>query len=97
MKTRMTSGLTGFAVGLALAAAGAQAAAEATQHDHAPAPQAQTPAAPGAAGMKDMRAMMADPVMRARMMANMTQCRDMMTMMMEHMKQDGMKTQPPRQ
>jgi hypothetical protein len=87
MKSNFSTALVGFAVGLVVAAAGAQAAAQATGHDHAE-PSAQKPVAP-AEGMKDMRAMMADPAMRQKMSANMTQCRDMMSMMMEHMKHEG--------
>lgn len=91
MKNSFNSGMIGFAAGLAVAAAGAQAAGQATQHEH-PAPSAQTPsphAMNGMEGMKDMHAMMADPAIRQKMMANMTQCRDMMSMMMEHMKHEG--------
>ena len=93
MKGSFKSGMVGFAVGLAVAAAGAQAAVQATQHEH-PTPSSQKPAAgmKGMDGMKDMHAMMADPAMRQKMMANMAQCRDMMSMMMEHMK----RTSPPR-
>jgi hypothetical protein len=84
MKISFKSATVGFAVGLAVAAAGAQAAVQATQHEH----QTNSPAAQQApAGkMKDMHAMMADPAMREKMMAQMGQCRDMMSKMMEHMK-----------
>ena len=81
----------GFAVGLLAAAAGTQAAVQATQHEHST-PTAQMPASDemkGTKGMKDMHAMMADPAMRQKMMADMAQCRDMMSMMMEHMKHEG--------
>ena len=91
MKSNYMSATIGFAVGLAVTAAGAQAAVQATQHKH-PAPTAQTPAPDamkGVEGMKDMHAMMADPAMRQKMMTNMAQCRDMMSMMMEHMKHEG--------
>jgi hypothetical protein len=92
MKSSFKSGMIGFAVGLAVAAAGAQAAVQATQHEH-PTPSAQKPA-PDAMkrmeGMKDMDAMMADPAMRRKMMEHMGQCRDMMSMMMEHMKHEKM-------
>ena len=83
------SATIGFAVGLAVAAAGAQAAVQAT-HEH-PAPAAQQPAraTPQAKDTNDMEAMMADPAMRQKMMANMAQCRDMMSMMMEHMGHAG--------
>jgi hypothetical protein len=49
----------------------------------------------GMEGMTDMHAMMADPVMRQKMMANMAQCQAMMTMMMEHMKHEGVKKDMP--
>ena len=91
MKSNFKSAAVGFAVGLAVAAAGAQAAAQVTQHEH-PTPSAQKPAADAMDGMermKDMDAMMPDPAMRQKMMANMAQCRDMMSMMMEHMKHEG--------
>jgi hypothetical protein len=93
MNIGIKSGLVGFAIGMTVAAAGVQAAVQATQHEHA-APQAPQPAASGRAGMNDMHAMMSDPVTRQRMMANMTQCRDMMSMMMDHMKHEGSKDQP---
>ena len=92
MKSSFKSGMVGFAVGLAVAAAGGQAAVQATQHDH-PTPAAQKPipdAIKGTEDMKDMRAIMADPAMRQKMMANMAQCRDMMTMMIDHMKHESM-------
>ena len=91
MKSNFKSGMVGFAVGLAVAAGGAQAAVQTTQHEH-PTPSAQKPATDamkGMDGMKDMHAMMADPAMRQKMMANMAQCRDMMSMMMEHMNHEG--------
>ena len=96
MKSNFKSGAIGFAVGLAVAAVGAQAAVQAAQHEH-PTPSAQMPAADAKGmegmksmeGMKDMDAMMADPAMRQKMMANMAQCRDMMSMMMEHMNHEG--------
>ena len=91
MKNNYRSAAIGFAVGLAVAAAGAQAAVQATQHEH-PSPTAQMPAPDalkGMEGMKDMHAMMADPAMRQKMMTDMAQCRDMMSMMMEHMKDEG--------
>jgi hypothetical protein len=78
MRSNFKSAVIGFAVGLAAAAAGAQAA----QHEHA----APTTDKPSAERMHDMDAMMADPAMRQKMMANMAQCRDMMSMMMEHMR-----------
>ena len=91
MTSNLKSGMIGFALGLAVAAAGAQAAVQAAQHEH-PTPSAQHPG-PGSPqsmeGMKDIDAMMADPAMRQKMMANMAQCRDMMSMMMEHMNHAG--------
>jgi hypothetical protein len=85
------SGLVGFAVGIAVAAASAQAAVQSTEHQHGTptAPQKGGDVAKGMSGMGDMHAMMSDPAMREKMMANMTQCRDMMSMMMEHMKHEG--------
>lgn len=91
MKISLKSGKVGFAIGLALAATGAQAAVQVTLHQH-PVPPTQKPAAEvmkGMEGMKDMHAMMADPAMRQKMMTNMAQCRDMMSMMMEHMKHEA--------
>ena len=91
MKSNYKSATIGFALGLAVAAAGAQAAVQATQHEH-PTPTAQTPAPDamkGMEGMKDMRPMMADPAIRQKMVTDMAQCRDMMSMMMEHMKHEG--------
>lgn len=93
MKSNVKSAIVGFAVGLSVAAAGAQAAVQATH----PTASAQMPAADAKGmegiksteGMKDMDAMMADPAMRQKMMANMARCRDMMSMMMEHMKHEG--------
>ncbi len=94
MKSNLRSATVGFAVGVAVAAAGAQAAVQAAQHEHST-PSAQKPAADAMNGterMKDMDAMMADPAMRRKMMANMVQCRDMMSMMMEHMRHEGKMT-----
>jgi hypothetical protein len=42
--------------------------------------------------MEQMHKMMADPAKRQEMMDHMAQCRDMMSMMMEHMKHEGMMT-----
>jgi hypothetical protein len=91
------SALVGFAIGMAVAAAGGQAAVQATEHQPATSspPGQPTDAMKGMGGMKDMHAMMADPAMRQKMMANMAQCQDMMSMMMEHMKHEGMKTDHP--
>lgn len=91
MKSNFKSAAVGFALGLAVAAAGAQAAVQATQHRH-PTPTAQMPPADAMKGMermKDMDAMMADPAMRQKMMEHMGQCRDIMAMMMKHMKHEG--------
>lgn len=99
MKSSFKSGTIGFALGLAVAAVGAQAAVQATEHQH-PTPSTQQSAASAMRGMedkhgmKDMDAMMADPAMRQKMMANMAQCRDMMSMMMEHMKHEGKAHRP---
>ena len=101
MRSNIKSTIIGFALGLGVAAVGAQAAVQASEHEHTTPPVQQT--APEAMrsmqGMKDMDAMMADPAMRQKMMANMAQCRDMMSMMMEHMQQAGKmghKTPDPR-
>lgn len=98
MNTKIRSAVLGFAVGLAVSSAGAQAAAQTEEHEH-PAPTTQKPgpdAMMGTEAKKRMHAMMADPAMRQKMMANMAQCRDMMTMMMENMGHDAeMEKQPP--
>jgi len=83
MKYRSKTPLVGAALTLILSAAGAHAA-QAQQHDHPTTSPAAQQAPPGQ--MKDMQAMMADPAMRQKMMAQMVQCRDMMSKMMEHMK-----------
>ena len=92
MKSGLKSGIIGCAVGgLALAGAGAQAAAQATPNEH-PNPSVQKPTPGPMTGMermKDMDAMMADPAMRQKMLERMDQCRDMMSMMMEHMEHEG--------
>lgn len=90
MKTGTKSAVVGFAVGLALAGAAAQAAQH-EQHAQPPAPSAQVaPVVPA----KPM--MMGDPAKHQQMMEQMGHCRDMMSKMMEHMKQDGqMPKQPP--
>ena len=96
MMKNFSSGLVGFAIGMVVAAASAQAAVQATQHQHPTASSPNQPAdAKGMGAMGDMHAMMADPAMRQKMMANMGQCRDMMSMMMEHMKHEGMKMDHP--
>jgi hypothetical protein len=71
------------ALALTLSTAGAHAA-QAQQHEHPTTSPAAQQAHPDK--MKDMQAMMADPAMRQKMMAQMGQCRDMMSKMMEHMK-----------
>ena len=104
MLSNFRSAMIGFAVGLVIAGAGAQAAVQATQHEHGtPSPQAAADAR-GMGGMKSMEKMkgmdeiVADPAMRQNMMANMAQCRDMMSMMMEHMGHGAaMAKEPPQQ
>jgi hypothetical protein len=90
MKTNFKSTAIGFALGLTVAGGSAQAAVQAAQHEHSPA-SAQKPSADatGMEGMKDMDAMMADPAMRQKMMEHMAQCREMMSMMMDHMEHKG--------
>lgn len=88
MIKNLKSGTLGFALGIAVAAVAAQAA-QSTQREHSPAPSAQ--AAPSHS-MEQVHKMMADPAMHQKMMANMAQCRDMMSIMMEHMKHEGMMT-----
>jgi hypothetical protein len=94
MNSNLRSGTIGFAFGIAAAAVAAQAAQQAqpSQHEHQTAPSAQT--AP-AETMDQMHKMMADPAMHQQMMDRMAQCRDMMSMMIEHMKHEGMKTDQP--
>ena len=82
----LKSGTIGFAFGIAVATMAAQAAQPA-QHQHQPPPSAQ--AAPSDS-KEQMHRMMADPAKRQAMMDRMAQCRDMMSMMMEHMKGEGM-------
>lgn len=102
MQSNFRSAMVGFAAGLVVAATGAQAAVQAKQHEH-PTASAQMPAADakgmaGMNGMEGMKDMMADPAMRQKMMTNMAQCRDMMSMMMEHMGHGAaMATQPPQE
>jgi hypothetical protein len=88
MINNLRSGTLGFAFGIAVAAVAAQAA-QPTRHDHQTAPSTQ--AAPSES-MEQMHKMMADPAKRQAMMDRMAQCRDMMSMMMEHMKHEGMMT-----
>ena len=45
--------------------------------------------------MDEMHKMMADPAKHQEMMERMAQCRDMMSMMMDHMKHEGMKKDAP--
>lgn len=93
MSSNLRSGTVGFAVGIALAAVAAQAAqaTQAVQPEH----QMASPG-PNASGepMDQMHNMMSDPAKRQQMMERMAQCRDMMSMMMEHMKHAGMKSDP---
>ena len=92
MKSNVQSTLAGFVVGLALAAATAQAAQHDQHHPQAPAANPTTgPAAPN----KPMGMMMSDPGKHEEMMKQMAQCRDMMSMMMDHMKHEGMKKDEP--
>ena len=91
MKSNLRSGTIGFAFGIAVAAVAAQAA-QPSQHEHQTAPAVQT--AP-AKTMDEMHKMMADPAKHHAMMDRMAQCRDMMSMMMEHMKHEGMKKGQP--
>ena len=87
MTNGLKSGTIGFAFGVAVAAVAAQAGQPA-QHEHQTVPPAQ--AAPSDS-MEQMHKMMADPAKRQEMIDHMAQCRDMMSMMMEHMKHEGMK------
>ncbi|WP_426692703.1 hypothetical protein ACMC5O_001704 [Sphingomonas sediminicola] len=93
MSSNLRSGTVGFAVGIALATVAAQAAqaTQAMQAEH----QMSSPG-PSASGetMDQMHKMMSDPAKRQQMMERMAQCRDMMSMMMEHMKHAGMKSDP---
>jgi hypothetical protein len=91
MSSNFSSGTIGFALGIALAAVAAKAAQPA-QHEHQMAPSAQ--GAP-AHGMDQMHQMMADPAKHQQMMEQMAQCRDMMSMMVEHMKHEGMNKDQP--
>ena len=107
MTNNSRSGVIGFACGIAVMTVAAQAA-QPTQHEHQAVPSAQagTPqqhehqSAPSAqAGsahsMDEMHKMMADPAKHQEMMERMAQCRDMMSMMMDHMKHEGMKKDAP--
>ena len=92
--SNLRSGTIGFAIGIALATVAAQGAQQTQpgQHEHQTAPSTQTAPAP----TKDqMHLMMSDPAKRQQMMDHMAQCRDMMSMMMEHMKHEGMKKDQP--
>lgn len=89
--SNLRSGTIGFAVGIAFATVAAQAA-QPSQHEHQTAPSAQTAPAPT---RDQMHEMMADPAKHQQMMEQMAQCRDMMSMMMEHMKHEGMKKAQP--
>jgi len=87
MSSNLRSASVGFAFGIVAAAVAVQAA-PAPQHEHRANSSAQS--AP-AESTDQMHKMMADPAKRKQMMDHMTQCRDMMSMMMEHMKHEGMK------
>lgn len=91
MSDKLRSGTIGFAFGIIFAAAAAQAAQPA-QHEHRMAPSTQT--AP-VGSMDQMHKMMTDPARHQQMMEQMAQCRDMMSMMVEHMKHEGMKVEQP--
>ena len=91
MSSNLRSGTLGFAFGIAVAAVAAQAAQPA-QHEHPTAPSTQ-PAPAETTGQ--MHKMMSDPAKHQQMMERMSQCRDMMSMMMEHMKHGGMKKDAP--
>jgi hypothetical protein len=92
MQSSVQSTIAGFVVGLALAAFTAQAAQHDQHHPQAPAANATTaPAAPD----KPMGMMMSDPAKHEEMMKQMAHCRDMMSMMMEQMKHEGMKKDQP--
>jgi len=91
MNNSFKSALVGFAAGLAVAAGGAQAAVQAMVPEH-PAPagrMATAPAMGGMGNMANMHAMVSNPTVRQNMLANMAQCRDMMSMMMDHMSHEG--------
>ena len=90
MVSRLSTGTLGFVLGISAAAA-AQAA-QPQQHEHPATPVAQS--AP-AHSMEQMHKMMADPAQRQRMMERIAHCRDMMSMMIEHLKHDGMKKDQP--
>jgi hypothetical protein len=45
--------------------------------------------------MDQMHMMMADPAKHKQMMDQMAQCQNMMSMMMDHMKHEGMKKDQP--
>lgn len=89
MKNTIKSAAVGFAVGLAFAGVAVQAA----QHDHTvTSPPKEAPAT----STQPMQMMMADPATRQKMMEQMAQCRDMMSMMIERMGNQGqMPMQPP--
>lgn len=93
MSTNLKAGAIGFALGSAIIAAAAAAQpTQPVQHQH------QTPSSsPSATAhtMENMHKMMADPAKHQRMMERMAQCRDMMSMMMEHMKDADMKKGKP--
>jgi ABC-type transporter MlaC component len=91
MSSNLRSGTLGFAVGVAVTAVAVHAAQPA-QHEHPVAPSTQS--APTET-MDQMHKMKADPAKHQQMMERMAQCRDMMSMMVEHMKHEGMKKDEP--
>ena len=94
MRISVLVALAGFGVAITPAAAAAQQAQH-QQHQHpAPPPGKESPAP-----ANPMRDMMADPARHQQMMERMTQCRDMMSMMVEHMRHapaDPAPARPPR-
>lgn len=95
MSSNLKSSAVGFALGAAVVAAAAAAAAQPAQpvqHQHQVPLSGQTTTAHT---MEDMHKMMADPAKHQQMIERMSQCRDMMSMMMEHMKHADMKKGQP--
>lgn len=91
MKRNIPLGAICFACGVTLATVTAQAARP-TQQEHPTPPSAKS--AP-AHSMDRMHMMMADPAKHKQMMDQMSQCQNMMSMMMEHMKHEGMHKDQP--
>ena len=91
MRISVLVALAGFGVGIIPSVATAQQA----PHQHPVAPPGKESPAPA----NPMRDMMADPARHQQMMERMTQCRDMMSMMVEHMRHapaDPAPARPPR-